>query len=144
VSVSPYLPLTELLGGDGPGLGIETKSMLGGTYKQIAAEDPAHFRQSGELASLLFPATDFAAGPTEVSLEIWSRETKTHQYTVTLHYTDDEATGELIFTMLKAKFGEPKKDSKSTDADTTFNFKKNGRNIAARKVSQQWQLTVSK
>ncbi len=144
LAMGPYMPLAELLGGDRPGLGIETASMPGGTFEKIQSEDPAHFRTQGVLASLVFPGTEFSLAPTEISLQRWAKETKTYGYRVVVHFTDREALGDEMFEMLKAKFGEPKADKRSTATDLFFNFAKGGRNVVARRVSQQWQIDVSK
>jgi hypothetical protein len=142
--VSDYLPLAELIGGEGPGLSVEGKGIIGKSFDDIKAADPEHFRASGELASLYYPPTKFGGQHTEIALERNAGAKKVHGYTVVLHHKDREAAGDEVFELLKAKFGEPKKDKRSTDTDLYYNFKKDGRKISARRVSQQWQLRVSK
>jgi len=142
--VSRYLPAAELIGGDAPGLGIEKPAMIGGTFEQIREADPEHFRQSGVLAALIYPPTEYAGEETEISLDRWDKQTKTHGYSTVLHFTNHEPAGDQIFELLKAKFGEPKRNKRSTDTDLYYDFAKNGRKVEARRVSQQWQLRFTK
>jgi hypothetical protein len=144
LEVGPYLPVADIVGGDRPGLGFETPSMPGGTFAQIAKEDPAHFKQMGKLASLYFPPTEYGSTNTEVSLDFYDKHAETYGYHVVIHHTDREAAGDAVFALLKAKFGEPKKEAKSSDIDVYWSFAKAGRKISARRVSQQWQLYVTK
>lgn len=142
--VSRYLPAAELLGGDAPGLGIEKPAMIGGTFEQIRAADPEHFRQSGELAALIYPPTEYGGEVTEINLDRWAHEKKTYGYSTVLHHTHHEPAGDQVFELLKQKFGEPKRNKRSTATDVYYDFAKNGRKISARRVSQQWQLRVTK
>lgn len=141
---SKYLPVAELIGGDKPGLSIEGAHMPVGTHAEIKADDPLHFKQRGESAYLYYPATEYGYRNTEVELEQYASDRKTYGYRVVLHHTDNEAAGDQVFELLKAKFGEPKQDKKSTDKDVYYNFTKNGRKVSARRVSEQWQITVTK
>lgn len=141
---SRYLPLTELIGGDKPGLSIEGAHMPVGTFAEIKADDPEHYRQRGELASLYYPPTELAYQHTEADLLFYSGDKKTYGYRVNLQYEKDKATGDKIMDLLKAKFGEPKPAKGGTETDTTYNFTKNGRKVAARRVNEQFQITVTK
>jgi len=50
-----------------------------------------------------------------------------------------------VFGLLEKKLGPANKDAKSTDNDQYFNFKaKDGSKVQARRVSQQWQIEISK
>ncbi|MBA3397014.1 MAG: hypothetical protein H0T89_30570 [Deltaproteobacteria bacterium] len=146
LEVGPYLSVAELLGGDKPGLSIETASMIGGTFEQIQKEDPTHFRQSGELAALIYPPTEFSAFQTDIGLHRFANAKKTHQYTVVLHDNHRPGAGDEVLALLKQKYGDPKpsKAHKSTETDQYWDFAKLGRKVQARRVSEQWQLTYSK
>jgi hypothetical protein len=144
VEFSHYLPVAELVGGDKPGLSIEGPHMPVGTQAQIKADDPAHYAQRGESARLYYPATEFAQSTTEVQIQEYAREKKSYGYRINLHHTDNEAAGDEVFDLLKAKFGEPKVDKRTTDKDKYWTFSKNGRKVEARRVSQQWQILVTK
>lgn len=144
VTYAGLLPVAELIGGDLPGLSVEGPHLPVGTPAQIKAADPAHYAQRGELAYLYYPPTEFSNFETEVSLLSWAHEKKTYGYRLNLHHTKNEAHGDKVFELLKAKFGEPKKDKQSTDKDVFWNFSKNGRKVQARRVSEQWQITVTK
>jgi hypothetical protein len=143
LELSRFLPVAELIGGDKPGLSIENASLPVGTFAAIKAADHEHYRQRGVLASLYYPPTEFAQQHTEVKLDFFDKHTKTHGYSVVLHHTDNEAAGDQVLELLKAKFGEPKLDKRSTEGDQTFLFAKNGRKVSARRVKQQWQLRVT-
>lgn len=146
LSVSRYFPVAELLAADKPGvLSVATKSMPGGAPAAIEKEDPEHYNPHGTLPALVFPASDWGREEMEVQLESWDKAPTTHSYRVVLHHTDNEAAGDEVFAMLEKKLGQAKKDAKSTDTDLFFNFKaKDGTKVSARRVSQQWQIEVSK
>lgn len=144
LEVSKYMPVAELIGGDKPGLSIEGAHMPGGTFEQIKADDPEHFRQHGTLAALYYPPTEFDGKNLDVDLLFYSGDKKTYGYRVNLFHKNNEAAGDEVFELLKKKFGEPKADKKSTDKDKYWNFSKNGRKVNARRVSQTWQITVTK
>ena len=81
----------------------------------------------------------------ELRLESYDKEPGTHSYRVVLHHTDNEAAGDQVFALLEKKLGPAKKDAKSADKDQYFNFRaKDGSKVQARRVSQQWQIEVSK
>ncbi|MDQ3370429.1 MAG: hypothetical protein M3680_33835 [Myxococcota bacterium] len=143
VEVGPYLPLAELISGPAPGLGIATPSMPGGSFAKIQAENPAHFRQSGVLASLIYPPTEFNKNETEVELEQYAGAQQTYGYRVVLDHTDREPLGDRVFAMLEEKLGTGKPVKRDGEGQH-WTFAKNGRKIAAWRVSQQWQLDVTK
>ncbi len=146
--VGRYLPVAELLAADKPGvLGVATKSMPGGAPAAIAKEDPEHFNAHGTLPRLVFPASDFGLEETEVELESWDKEPKTYGYRVVLHHTNNEPAGDAVFALLEKKLGPAKKDPDhpSTDADQYFAWKtKDGQKVSGRRVSQQWQLDITR
>jgi hypothetical protein len=146
LAVSRYTPVAELLAADKPGvLAVATKSMPGGAPAAIEKEDPEHFNPHGTLPALVFPASDWGREEMEVQLESWDKAPTTHAYRVVLHHTDNEAAGDEVFALLEKKLGPAKKDAQSTDKDLYFNFRaKDGAKVQARRVSQQWQIEVSK
>ena len=146
LAVGRYVPTAELLAADKPGvLSVATKSMPGGSPAAIEKEDPEHFNPHGTLPALVFPASDWGTEEMEVQLESWDKAPTTHSYRVVLHHTDNEAAGDEVFALLEKKLGPAKKDAKSTDKDVYFTFKaKDGTKVEARRVSQQWQIEVSK
>ncbi|MEO7096977.1 MAG: hypothetical protein ABI175_27205 [Polyangiales bacterium] len=146
VMVSRYFPVADLLAAEAPGvLSVATKSMPGGAPKAIEKEDPEHFNPHGTLPALVFPASDFDTEEMEVQLESWDKAPTTHAYKVVIHHTDNESAGDAVFALLEKKLGPGKKDAKSTDKDVFWNFKaKDGSKVQARRVSQQWQIEVSK
>jgi hypothetical protein len=144
LTVGPYLPVAELIGdATKPGLAIETPSMIGGTVAQIAAEDAAHIRHQGVLHSLVYPPTEWTFFQTEVRLDLWAKETRTHGYHTVLHHTHNPKAGDDLYALLETKYGKPKKVA-GDDKDKTFSFAKGGRKLEARRVSEQWQLTYAK
>jgi len=144
IEYGSLFPVAELIGGDKPGLSVEGAHMPVGTFEQIKADDPTHYAQRGESAFLYYPPTEFNFGQTEVDLQIYAHEKKTYAYRTVIHHTKNPAQGDKVLELLKAKFGEPKKDKKSTDKDEFWNFSKNGRKVEARRVSDQWQINVTK
>ena len=150
LAIGRYVPTAELLAADKPGvLSVATKSMPGGTPAAIAKEDPEHFNPHGTLPALVFPASDWSREEMEISLESWDKAPTTHAYRVVLHHTDNEAAGDEVFALLEKKLGPAKKDAQSKDSgaakDLFYTFKaKDGTKVQARRVSQQWQIEVSK
>ncbi len=148
VFVGRYVPIAELLAADKPGvLSVATKSMPGGAPAAIAKEDPEHFNPHGTLPALVFPAADYNTEETEIDLESWDKAPTTHAYRVVFHHTDNEPAGDAVFALLEKKLGPAKKDSEheSTDKDRYFAWRtKDGQKVSARRVSQQWQIEVSR
>lgn len=139
-----YLPVAELIGGDKPGLSIEGAHMPVGTVEEMKADDPDHWVSFETLHHLFYPPTEFGSMHTDVDINFMSNSKKSANYRVVVHHTDNEAAGDQVFELLKAKFGEPKVDKRTTDVDKYWTFSKNGRKVSARRVSQQWQIEVTK
>lgn len=141
-----YFPVAELLAADTPGvLSVATKSMPGGAPKAIEKEDPEHFNPHESLPELVYPASDWSNEELTVDLLSWDKAPTTYGYRVVLVHTDNEAAGDAVLALLEKKLGPAKKDAKSTDADVYYTFKtKDGAAVEARRVSQQWQITVTK
>lgn len=145
ISLNTYTSLKTLMG-SGPRFGFETPGLIGGTYESIAKAHPKTFIQQGEKMAILYlPAAPYNKNPLQVSLSRWSKATIIHGYRFVVHYRDYPKFGEEVFAAMKSKFGEPTKDPKSTEKDTFFSWKKDkdGMTIRARRVSDQWQITVS-
>ncbi len=143
VTVSTYLPLTELLSSTSGAMSIETPSMIGGTIAKIAAEVGPALRQDGELATIDFPGTEYNAR-TEVDLNRWADAPKVHAYSTTLHFPDRPARGDEIMTLLTTTFGASKPDPRSTAEVPYLTFKKNGRTITVGRHPNQIYIEVSK
>jgi hypothetical protein len=144
LSVAPYMPVAELIGdASKPGLAIETPTMVGGTVEQITKENEAHIHNMGELHELIYPPTEWTFFQTEVDLSWMAHETKSYGYRVVVHHTHNEKAGDDLYALLVAKYGEPKK-TEGDDKDKTFSFAKGARKLSARRVSEQWQLSISK
>ena len=140
--MSPYMPVKDLIGPEG--LTVATAHMPGGTFEEIKADDPTHFQQHGELAVLYYPSTEYGGQHTEIELNAMAHEKKISEYRTVIHFTDNDAAGDEMFELMKTAWGEPKKDSRTTEKDLYWNFKTKTRKISARRVSQQWQISVSK
>lgn len=144
LTVGPYLPVAELIGGESPaGLAIETPSMVGGTFDQIAKEHPDHARRHAPFLSLVFPPTEWSMWQTEVDLDIYAKQTKTYGYHVVVHHSHNEAGGDAVFELLKTKYGAPRSEKKD-DKGTTYAFANGGRKLSAWRVNDQWQLRFTK
>jgi hypothetical protein len=115
---------------------------------EIKADDPTHFVSFGKdkdaLEHLFYPPTDFNSLHLDVDLLMYAHDKKTYGYRINLNHADNEAAGDQVFELLKTKFGEPKVDKRTTDVDKYWTFSKNGRKVSARRVSQQWQIEVTK
>lgn len=144
VTVGVYMPVAELIGdASTPGLAIETPSMVGGTIEQISKENEKTIHHMGTLHELVLPPTEWTFWQTSVDLEFMAHETKSNGYRVVVHHTGYEKGGDDLYALLVAKYGEPKKTT-GDDKDKTFTFKKGNRTLSARRVSEQWQLGVTK
>jgi hypothetical protein len=144
LTVGPYLPVADLIGdASKPGLAIETASMVGGTVEQISKENEMLIHHMGELHELVYPPTEWTFWQTDVDLQWMAHETKSYGYRVVVHHTNNEKAGDDLYALLVAKYGEPKK-TEGDDKDKTFSFAKGNRKLAARRVSQQWQLSITK
>ena len=145
LAVSRYYPIAEMLAADKPGvIAVATASMPGGTPAQIEKEDPEHFNPHGGLPELVFTGTDWVRQETDISLDSYDKAPATYAYTVVLHHTNNEAAGDEVFALLEKKLGPATKDSKWTEKDQYFNFKKDGKKIETRRSSQQWWIRVNK
>ncbi len=143
LTFSEYLPLEKLLGGAGPGLGLEPEGVFG-TYEDIAKADPEHFEPSGVLASLVYPGTEFASGLTEVRLTKMSKAKKVSSYRVVLHYGQNPALETKILGLLEAKFGPARESKREASKGEYLDFGGKGqRKISVWKVSDQFQITVT-
>ena len=69
--------------------------------------------------------------------------TKSDGYRIVVHHTHYEKGGDDLYALLVAKYGEPKK-TESDDKGKTYTFAKGGRTLRAWRVSEQWQLNVTK
>lgn len=143
VRYSPYLPLEELLGGDGPGLGVETEGTLG-TFESAQKSDPEHFQPAGVLASLVYPPTEFARFQTVIDLKRFAKRKNVHAYKVVLHFSDNPELEGRILTLLEKKFGPPKPSKRKTDKGKFIDFKGKKRKAEVWQVNEQFQITVSK
>ncbi|MGE0401018.1 MAG: hypothetical protein AB7T06_30190 [Kofleriaceae bacterium] len=144
LTVGPYMPVAELIGdASKPGLAIETPSMVGGTVEQISKENEKTIHHMGTLHELVYPPTEWTFWPTAVDLNWMAHETKSYGYRVVVHHTHYPKGGDDLYALLVAKYGEPKK-TEGDDKDKTFSFAKGNRKLSARRVSEQWQLQVTK
>ena len=144
VEVGPYWPVAEMLGDSSTaGLAFETPTMIGGTVDQISKENEKTIHHMGTLHELVYPPTEWSFWQTTVALEWMAHETKSHGYRVVVHHTHHEKGGDALFDLLKTKYGEPKK-TEGDDKDKTYTFVKGNRTLRARRVSEQWQLAVTK
>ncbi|MFN0246654.1 MAG: hypothetical protein ACKV2T_07080 [Kofleriaceae bacterium] len=142
--VGPYIPVAELIGdASKPGFAIETPSMVGGTVEQISKENEKTIHHMGTLHELVYPPTEWTVWQTEVDLRWMAKETKSDGYRIVVHHTNHEPGGDAVFELLKAKYGEPKK-TEDVDKGKMYTFAKGGRTLRAWRVSQQWQLNVTK
>ncbi len=142
IKYSPYLPLDELFGGDGPGLGIETEGTLG-TFESAQKSDPEHFQQAGVLASLIYPPTDFAQNQTEIDLNRYAKAKKVHEYRVVLHYGENPELEARILALLEKKFGAPTPSKRKAQKGKYIDYK-GKRKVQVWQVSNQFQITVAK
>lgn len=144
LKVSPYMPVADIIGdASKPGFAIETPSMVGGTVEQISKENEKTIHHMGTLHELVYPPTEWTFFQTEVDLNWMAHETKSNGYRIVVHHTHYEKGGDDLYALLVAKYGEPKK-TESDDKGKTYTFAKGGRTLRAWRVSEQWQLTVTK
>ncbi len=144
LSVGPYMPIADIIGdASTAGFAIETPSMVGGTVEQISKENEATIHHMGTLHELVLPPTEWSSWQTEVDLHWMAHATKSDGYRIVVHHTNNEPGGDVVFELLKAKYGEPKK-TETDDKGKTFTFKKGNRTVRAWRVNQQWQLNVTK
>ena len=148
LTISRYSAIAEWLAADKPGaLSIATKSMPVGTPAAIGKEDPEHFNPHGELPQLVFPGSDYSTAETEVELSSMAHEPKTYGYHTMIPFTDNEPAGDAIFALLETKFGhaKPDPDQPSTATGKFYLWRtKDGQKVSGWRVSQQWQITVTR
>jgi hypothetical protein len=143
VRFSEYLPLEQLLGGEGPGLGVEPEGVFG-TFEDIAKADPDHFEPAGVLASLVYPGTEFSSGLTEVSLSRMANAKKVSGYKVVLHYKGYPELEAQILALLAKKFGPARDSKRKASKGKYLDFGGKGqRNVSVWQVDEQFQITVS-
>ncbi len=143
IAYQQYMPLEELLGGDGPGISVEPPSVFG-SFEAIAKEDPEHFQPSGVLASLFYPGTEYAGGLTEIQLNKMAHAKKVSSYKFVLHYGDNPAHEAEILELLEKKWGAPSSPKKEASNGKYLNYKNGKRKISVWQVNTQFQITVSK
>ncbi len=140
---SQYLPLEELLGGDGPGLGVEPEGVFG-SFEDIQKADPDHFSPSGVLARLIYPGTEFSQGLTEISLSKMSKAKKVSSYKVVLNYKGYPKQEARILELLTKKFGPARESKRKASQGKYIDFGGKGqRDIEVWHVNQQFQITLA-
>lgn len=141
---SEFLPLEQILGGDGPGLGVEPEGVFG-TFEDIAKADPDHFEPSGTLASLVYPGSEFSSGLTEISLSKMSKAKKVSSYRLVLHYGGYPELEKKILSLLEKKFGPARESKREAGEGKYLDFGGKGqRKVSAWQVSDQFQITFTK
>ena len=95
------------------------------------------------MASPAKRSTEWTFWQTSVDLRWMANQKKSDGYRVVVHHTNNEPAGDVVFELLKAKYGEPKK-SEDVDKGKMHTFSKGGRTVRAWRVSEQWQLNVTK
>lgn len=144
LTFSELLPLEQLLGGDGPGLGVEPEGVFG-TFEDIAKADPDHFEPSGVLASLVYPGTEFSSGLTEVSLSRMAKAKNVSGYKVVLHYDGYPELETRVLTLLAKKFGPARDSKRKASKGKYLDFGGKGqRKVSVWQVDKQFQITFSK
>jgi hypothetical protein len=144
VNHSRYLPISELIGGDKPGLSIEGVHMPYGLLDEIALDDPRHYVRSGDPARLFYPPTELGNEYTAIELKHYNGEPDTFAYEVDIPYRGHEPTSEHVLALLRAKFGEPT-TTRRPDADNRYDtFEKGGRRVETRRFNGVWEIEVRK
>ncbi|MBL4637073.1 MAG: hypothetical protein JKY56_24680 [Kofleriaceae bacterium] len=144
VIYSQYLPLEELFGGDGPGLGVEPAGVFG-SFDDIQKADPDHFAPSGVLARLIYPGTEFSQGLTEISLSKMSKAKKVSSYKVVLHYKGYPKQEARILEVLAKKFGPARESKRKASQGKYIDFGGKGqRKVEVWQVNEQFQITLAK
>tara|TARA_R110002096_G_scaffold77896_12_gene183584 strand:- start:100942 stop:102420 length:1479 start_codon:yes stop_codon:yes gene_type:complete len=144
VVITEFLPLEQLLGGDGPGLGVAPESVFG-TFEDIAKDDPDHFEPSGVLASLVYPGTEFSSHLTKVKLSKMAKAKKVTSYSVVLHYKGYPDLEAKILSLLETKFGPARESKRKASKGKFLDFGGKGQHkVEVWQVNEQFQITFSK
>ena len=144
VVFTEFLPLEQLLGGDGPGLGVVPESVFG-TFEDIAKADPGHFEPSGVLASLVYPGTEFSSHLTKISLSKMAKAKTVSSYKVVLHYKGYPELEAKILSLLETKFGPARESKRKASEGKFLDFGGKGQHkVEVWQVNEQFQITFSK